>query len=554
MKSTALLIGFLFCFIASTSSADNLVSSANRTRIGLNETLNLVLEYDEQVDSRQLDFSALQQDFEILNSSTASQVSIINGRQDVSTRWTLILLPKRAGAALIPSFQIDGNFSEAIAIEVLESTPTASRSQPLSVELEVSDTSLTTLEQLIVTVRLIAAPQVSNLSGDGLSIEGAEATLLDQSQYSEVVNGSNWQINEWKYAIFVDQPGTLEIPGQLFSGVIGSTRSIFDSFGGGGQRTLARSPNASVEVSPAPTGRYWFPAREVLIEEDWPDSTGGTDEEFRVGEPITRSISIIAFGQRPETIPPLPEVVDDQFKIYADQPELITQTQEDYLVGIRSESAAIVPTRAGQMTLPEIRIPWWDTDESVWKEAVLPAKNINILEAQSSASLAPPENFSQPVQLVESEEGNLFGSSSVWFWSTTAFALLSLVLALLLVRRPTAKAGKTAIREPNSKEQQLWASLRRELKGNSAQNIRSALENWCRAIWSQESASPLQRLSEKLSAEAAAELAALEQAIYGMPEAPLPKFEALQAELKVLRKNTDTKADTQDPLPPLNPI
>lgn len=554
MKTASKIGIFLLCFAPLFSWAQTLVASADRTRIGVNETLNLQLEYDQQIDSRQLDSSGLQQDFEILNSSTASQVSIINGRQDVSTRWTFVLLPKRAGTAIIPSFQLDGNFSEAISIEVEEASAATARSQPISVELLVSENSVSVMEQLLVTVRLIASPQVSNLSGDSLSIEGAEVTLLDQSQYSEVANGANWQINEWTYAVFADQPTSLEIPGQLFSGVIGSTRSIFDTFGGSGQRTLARSPAARIEVTSAPQGQYWFPASEVQIEEDWPDSGSGSLAEYRVGEPITRTISVIAFGQRPETIPPLPDAQNDQFKVYADQPELITQTSETHLIGVRSESAAIVPTHAGEMTLPEIRIPWWDVEESVWKEAILPAQTINILEAESSAALAPPETFEAAAVTAENlPQASLL--NSIWVWSTAVFAFISLALALMLLRRPKpAVMHEQKVENTSSKEQQLWSSLNREFKNGSALTLRKALQNWCQAMWPNESASPLLRLSAKLSDQASAELSLLEQSIYGSQNTELPSFEQLRAELKTLRKKAGNKSDTAEALAPLNPL
>ena len=552
MKMAMRICSLFIWILASTSWAQTLVANADRTNIGLNETLNLVLEYDEQVDTRRLDLSALQQDFEILNSSTASQVSIVNGRRDVSTRWTLVLLPKSAGTAIVPSFQIDGNFSEAIPIQVEEVSATSARSQPLSVELLVSKNSVSVAEQLLVTIRLIAAPQVSNLSGDTLNIPGAETTLLNQNQYSEVVNGSTWQINEWTYAVFVDQPTTLEIPGQLFSGVIGSTRSIFDSFGAN-QRTLARSPGARVEIVSAPSGQYWFPASEVRIEEDWPDRGAGAEAEFRVGEPITRNITVISFGQRPETIPPLPQIADDQFKVYADQPELITQTGESHLIGIRSESAAIVPTRAGDMTLPEIRIPWFDVDDSIWKDAILPAQAISVLEAQSSASLAPPESFSAPEQLNlgQAEQAPF---SSIWLWSTAAFAFLSLILAWLLVRQPKQAVSTQQSTSQDYKEDRLWTALKREFKKGTALSLRTSLESWCRITWPDESASPLQKLAEKLSTEAAKELTALDQAIYGKQSTETPSLNALQAELKVLRKQVDKKDTGASALAPLNPI
>lgn len=544
---------FLLWLTSISAWADTLVATADRTRISINETLNLTLSYDEQVDSRQIDLSALQQDFEILNNSTSSQVSIINGRQDVSTTWNLVLLPRRVGAAIIPSFQISGNFSEAISIQVSEAAEAGARSQPISVELLVSKESVAVMEQLLVTIRLIASSQVSNLSGDSLSIEGAETTLLNQSQYSEVANGATWQINEWTYAVFANEASTLEIPGQLFSGIIGSTtRSIFDSFGSRGQRTLARSPAASVQVTAAPSGQYWFPASEVRIEEDWPDASASND--YRVGEPITRNISIVAFGQKPETIPPLPEMEDDSFKIYADQPELISQTTEEHLVGVRSESAAIVPTRAGELTLPEIRIPWWDVEDSTWKEAVLEARKINILEAESSASLAPPEDFSvAEIETTPTQTEDL-SYSSIWIWSTAIFALLSLILALLLVRRPRLEAVTESHEPSSSGEQKAWSALTRKLKSGSAKEKRSAIEHWCREAWPDSPKPPIQLLASMLSAEAAAELSELEKSIYGASGTEAPQQDQLMSELKRLRKNRDAKSDAGSALPPLNPI
>jgi hypothetical protein len=541
-------------FVASATWADNLVSRIDRANIGLNETLNLVLEYDERVDSRNLDFTSLQQDFEILNNSTTSQVSIINGRQDVSTRWTLILLPKRSGQLLIPSFQIDGNFSEAISLEVSENNVEGSRGQPINAELEVSQESILNMQQLLVTVRLIAASQVSNLSGDSLQIQGAEVTLLDQQQFTQAQNGVTWQIVEWVYAVFADQPGILEIPAQLFSGVIGSARSVFDPFGGSGQRTLARSPAASILVEPADSQQNWFPAENVQIEAEWPGLDGATGfTQIRVGEPITRSLSVIAFGQRPETIPPLPSPANDQFKIYADQPELLVQTSADNLIGIRRESAAIVPTVAGEMTLPEIRIPWWDTNDSAWKEAILPAQIINILEAEITESLAPPESFA-----LEDSTSDLGASSStytnpIWIWVSATMTLISLLLAWLLWRSNSTPTLAREIENTNTAEKALWAQLLKDLKHSNAVVLRTSIENWCRALWPEESGSALQNLKQRLSADAAVELMQLEKSAYGKDGTEAPNLKELLVELKKLRKSGSKSRSEAAALPPLYP-
>ncbi len=554
MKPAKYLALFFLLILTSAAMADNLVSRVDRASMGLNETLSLVLEYDERVGTENLDFSSLQQDFEILNNSTTSQVSIINGRQDVTTRWTLILLPKRSGQLVIPSFQIDGNFSEAINLQVDETSAAGARSQPINAELEVSQDSILSMQQLLVTVRLVASSQVSNLSGDSLQIQGAEVSLLEQQQFTQVQNGVTWQIVEWVYAVFADQPGTLEIPAQLFSGVIGSSRSVFDPFGGSGQRALARSPATSVVVEAAGSEQNWFPAEDVRIEAEWPGLNGATGlTQIRVGEPITRSISVVAYGQRPETIPPLPSPANDQFKIYADQPELLVQTSADNLIGIRRESAAIVPTIAGEMVLSEIRIPWWDTKESAWKEAVLPAQTINILEAELTESLAPPESF----ELANSNNDLALVSSNfsnpIWQWISATMTLVSLLLAWLLWRTRSSKGASTEIENTHTAEKAVWVQLQKDLKNASAMPLRTSIENWSRAFWPDEPASAIQNLKQRLSKQATDELMQLEKSVYGKVGAEVPSMNELSLELKKIRKSNPKNRPASSALPPLYP-
>ena len=561
MKSAKLLtrcLGTICLFgLSNTLWADTLTASVDRETLSLNETLNLVLEYDEQVNTRQLDLSVLQRDFEVLSNSSASQVSIINGRQDVSTRWNLTLLPNRAGRLLIPSFQIDGNYSEAIGLEVTEPENTGARTQPINVEVEISDESVVEMQQLLVKVRLIAAGDVRNLSGDNFAMEGAEIDLLDQKQFSQVEDGRNWQIIEWAYAIFADQAGSIEIPPQVFSGVVGSNRSVYDPFGTSGQRVLARSEAIQVAVTPAESQQNWLPASELLIESEWPSLEESDSNEIRVGEPITRNITIAAVGQRMESIPPLADFSSESFKQYADQPQLFEQTREDALIGVRRESAAIVPTKAGEMVLPEVRIPWWDTDEGAWKEAVLPEERINVLEAETSASLAPPQSFSDPVTL-EANSNQLLVSDPFWKWVSATMTLISVILAWILLRTrsrgyvPAPAEKQTTGVDAN--EQRCWAQLQKDIKKANPAEVRASLERWCRAKWPTQSGSALANLSSRLSGAAKEELKNLDRAIYGNQTDAEVQMNDLAKELRNLRKASSDGESGQSALAPLYPV
>ena len=532
-----LIATLLAYFLATQAMAAELTSSVNRVQLALNETLNLTLEYNQQVDTRELDLSALNQDFEILNSSTQSQVSIINGKQDVSTRWTLVLLPKRSGNLVVPSLQINGNFSDAISLQVSAASAAGARSQPLSVEMSLDSSSGYAQEERILTLKLVASPQVSNLSGDTLVVEGADSQLISQERYAEMVDGVNWQVIQWRYALFFDEPGDYEIPAQVFSGLVNTNRSVFDPFGSNGQRMVARAPELSLRIEPAPAEGAWFAAKDVQIQADWPN--GRT--EARVGEPLTRTLTVMAFGQRPQAIPPLPTADSDSFRQYADQPELLNETSSQSLVGVRRETAALVPTRAGELQLPEIRLDWWDTDEQTWKVAVLPAETISVLPANLTDSLAPPAQSAG----AGTSGANMGTGQQPYFWYslTTGLALICLLLAVEVVRLRQrgvieSVAGKTSQDNLETvREAAVWRELQKSLRSTDAARIQHNLKKWVANLWPDAKKAPMQLLAEHLNEPACDEIRQIDACLYGATPGPMKEPPAaLSASLQTLRQ------------------
>ncbi len=81
----------------------------------------------------------------------------------------------------------------------------------------------------------------------------------------------------------------------------------------------------------------------------------------------------------------------------------VTPTTEDRateqgITGLRSQSIAIVPTRSGSLTLPELRIPWWNSVDAKLEYAVIPALRISAL-SNGSKSTPPPKNADEPLQV-----------------------------------------------------------------------------------------------------------------------------------------------------------
>src|SRR5690606_27246441 len=116
-KLLSLCIGFWLIVTGFNVYAGNLTASVDRDTLALTETFTLTLRYDEQINATP-DYELLQKDFDILNTRSGTQMSIINGSMEASTEWKIALAPKRIGKLLIPSFNVDGAISDAIEITI----------------------------------------------------------------------------------------------------------------------------------------------------------------------------------------------------------------------------------------------------------------------------------------------------------------------------------------------------------------------------------------------------------------------------------------------------
>jgi hypothetical protein len=82
------------------------------------------------------------------------------------------------------------------------------------------------------------------------------------------------------------------------------------------------SNTITLNVQAAPNdfkGKHWIPAKQVYIEEKW----SGDTENLKVGEPLTRTLTLLAVGTTVAQLPGLhSEIKIDQLKTYPDQPIL----------------------------------------------------------------------------------------------------------------------------------------------------------------------------------------------------------------------------------------
>jgi len=488
--SALFLIVFVLLLQAVPSAfAASLVGTVDRNRIGANETLLLSLTLDQQADTSSLDLDALKDDFDVLGVSpvNSSSYRLVNGKttQAITTQWNITLAPKRQGTLSIPPFSVAGASSKPISIQVESLAPGAGTESPLSVTVTASQLDAYPKQQIIVTVELSAQNNVGNLDGTPLALSNAEIKDLGQNARNQIKNGVTRQVIELKYAVFAKEPGVLQIPALTFSAVQGARRGFFGN--SGGKRILARSKALTINIKEPPVNTtiaaksIWLPSQLVELSSE----LSPVQSEYQVGTPINRKIIIKAQGQSAEAIPPISKKVNTgsiDYKTYEDKPQLHTEITGQGLIGTRIESNAIVPSSAGEITLPEIRLNWWNVTQQKWQQAILPAQTLVVADTMPLKNTQQTD-ISGSNNVDPSQFESIGRAKNSWLWQTVSAVLLLVCIAqfILLMRKKDRSSLPTDNTQTQETESKAWKKLQANLREGDARNIRTSLLAWARA-------------------------------------------------------------------------
>ncbi len=490
----------LLLLTASTLSWAALTATVDRSVIDSNETLQLVIRYDGQVMTGQPDFSPLENDFEILSNNRQQQYSWVNGQSESYTDWTMVLMPKRTGLILIPSLNFKKDISNAVEIRVRSASvaTTGAGKQPIYTETLVDKESVHIQEQLVLTHRLYTSVQLSDLSLSDLNVPDAIMQKIGDNQFQKIINGRNYLIVEVKYALFPQVAGKLVIPALRFGAYESNGRSQFGGFTNRGTRIFRSTESKTIDVMVRPAhiaADQWMPSSEVQLAEQW-----STDlSNLTVGEPVTRAIAISAAGLTGAQIIPIQMIESDDYKIYPDQPQLQEQAKGSTIVGTRTETLAMVPGRAGEITFPAINVKWWDTVNQRMQTASLAAKTVRVSPstavAISPATVQPQLMESLPIGAGEKPTAPTLLTNL----SLALNALLIAALAMLLLKRP--RSGSTGRTSTQSATPALL-SLKQKLKAieiqadkNNLMGMRDAILVWGRQLFAETPPTTLKDLS-----------------------------------------------------------
>ena len=435
------------------------------------------------------DLDVLNRDFDILGSSQNSSLSVVNGTATSTLTFGVALRPKHVGTLQIPALSVAGSQTAPLQLLVTPPDPAAAAAthQDVFMEAQVEPAHGYVGQQFSYVLRLYYAQNITDGSLQVPQISGIEASQEgDDLHYDTARGGRQYRVLERRYALVPQRAGQFEIPAVGFQGQTVDPNDP-NSFFGVGRTVSASAPALSVSVQPAPASwgkRAWLPARQLSLTLDgWP----AAGQPLRVGQPLNLSMQIEATGLAGDALPALSLPPLDGATVYPDKPVSGTRRSGQWLVGRRQQNFAVVPERAGTLSVPATSVSWWNVQTDRMEVAQIPARSLTVLPAvgapalpgaPAAAATAASSSTSPPAPAPTARH------ATPWRWlaiGSAALWLLSVLAWLLLRRRGRSAAAVTPPDAAPTSVRQCQLALVAAARGtDSAAQLRCLLA-WARA-------------------------------------------------------------------------
>lgn len=609
--------------------AGELRAHFDRRQVHEGDTVTLTIEKDGTGPAGSPDLSSLNQDFDVLGTSSGTQIRIVNGVRSDTTSWQVTLAPKRAGVLSIPAITMGSDSTAPLTLTV-SAAPRGAMGGPgddVFVELDVGEAGQAETEGVLVqqqvplTVRLYSARPL--LGGDLSEPRVDDAVLSklgEDRQYRTQRQGRDYQVVERRYSLSPEKSGDLRIPPVVFKGTVRAAQApsqnqrrripggAFDdpgldrffqdpdldrffgnAFGGRdpfgmferGDPVRAQSKGMDLKVRARPdgvAGSHWLPAQDLIITDSWT----ADPPQMRVGEPVTRTLTLTAKGLAGAQVPEVGLPALDGIRVYPEKAEAETRTDGETVFGVSRQTFTLIPSRAGSLAIPEVKVTWWDTAAQQERVATLPAWNLQAEAApagpipQNATVSAQPESPAAPTTGVAEAPGQYAAASSdatpsylrPKFLAGAVLVLLGLLGAVFLWQRRRGSVRTTAMAQPDpSRASKVSGSPRQavELAGvrravrdaceaNDPQAAAKTLLNWAEAVWPEAPPRSLGALAVRITPAALEPLKALEVRLYargGDTWDGAPLWEALKDGLATADRRAGRAAEGLAPLYPL---
>ncbi len=237
---------------------------------------------------------------------------------------------------------------------------------------------------------------------------------------------------------------------------------------------------------------------------------------MKAGEPVTRTVTIVADGLLASQLPELPEQQAGALRFYPDQPELTDRVTPDGFSGRRTERSAIIAPAGGRFVLDPLEIVWWNTTTAAWETARLAGREFEVAAALVEA--APPAD--EPSAQTDDPDAAPVAAVP-WLTWITGIGWLLTAAAWFLSRRGSADSRDRRRGGLRGGDTSRHGSVRRLRKAaiaacrhGSPDTARAALIEWAAVEWPDRRIDTVGALAAMTGSELGGAIRELEAALY----------------------------------------
>jgi len=489
---------FVFLLTPLVSFA-TVTATLDRDQINQYESVNLTIASDMSSDQVP-DLSALKSDFTIDSTAKGESIAVINGDVKRETQWVIALSPKRAGNLIIPALSFGNEKTVPIQLKVVDKPVVQNQSVDFFIETMIEPKEAYVEQPVVYTLQIWTSGPLANASFKPPTFaDNSPLTPHDQERHFRSSRaGRQYEVIEKRYLFSPEKAGTLTINPPVLKAVTFDN----DPFGSFYSRSSSQAIHLvgkpqTLTIKPKPVnwqGGWWLPASRLTVKDEWSRDL----KNWRVGEPLTRTITVTGWGIAAEKLPDIKMDVVQALNSYPDKSQINNKIDQHGVVGTRQVKLALVPTQAGEWQLPAVKIPWWNVTSHKIETAEIPAITVTILPEvadSSSVSPKPPRVMSAdntqrlnsiPLDHKKNVEDLLF-----WQWLVlllASFCVLSGIAIVILWRKLKGRQSLEKMRsevlarsEHNLK--QAKESIKQCCEKNDARATIDATLSWARKQW-----------------------------------------------------------------------
>lgn len=391
--------------------------SFSRGQVPLGQSVELVFSSDVPI-TQAPDLTSLTTDFSVAGQQTQTLSSVVNGNVSQSYQLIYNLLPRRTGTLTIAGLTVNSNPLPTISLTVTKGPDTSEAQGALKLTATVSKNKIYQGESFVYTMQLFDPIGISDGEFMPPILNKAGVQQLGKDElFTKMMKGKPVQVFQRQYLITPEEAGDFTLkPGQ-FQGLASVRRGtkknttdlfemglLFDGLMTGQQRVFAVAEPSKIEVLARPSDweGWWLPSSGVTLTEVY-----HLPDEINKGSTVERVITLTAKGVQAEDLPQIIQSGASGLNVYPSPEKRENQHNNDTLTGVLTVSIVLVPTRAGELIIPAISIPWFNTTTAQKEIAILPPKTIMV-----AGQVEVTPILSAPVAAQEADAG--YGAWILW--------------------------------------------------------------------------------------------------------------------------------------------